>query len=67
VERLPTALAGLDWDDVLPSISPAALAGLKFSEVLPPDLAAATIAERLADHDGAQAVVAEPCVWNVTT
>ena len=38
------------WEDVLPAVSTAALAGLKFSEVLPPDLAVATIAERLADH-----------------
>jgi ATP-dependent Lhr-like helicase len=64
-ENLLAALNELNWDDVLPSVSPAATAGLKFSEVLPPDLAVKTIAERLADHDGAQAVVAEPLVWNV--
>ncbi|MCT7657633.1 DEAD/DEAH box helicase [Mycobacterium deserti] len=66
-EYLPAALKGLGWDEVLPFVSPAALAGLKFSEVLPPDLAVATIAERLADHDGAKAVAAEPLVWNVAT
>ncbi|BCO59622.1 DEAD/DEAH box helicase [Mycobacterium intracellulare subsp. intracellulare] len=66
-ENLLGALKELNWDDVLPSVSPAATAGLKFSEVLPPDLAVRTIAERLADHDGAQAVAGEPLVWNVAT
>jgi ATP-dependent Lhr-like helicase len=66
-EGLTAALEGLNWNGVLPSVSPAALAGLKFSEVLPPDLAAATIAERLADHHAAQVVVAQPRVWNIAT
>jgi ATP-dependent helicase Lhr and Lhr-like helicase len=61
--KLDAALRGLRWNDVLPAISPAALGGLKFSEVLPPDLAVATIAERLADPVGAQVVAGEPRVW----
>jgi ATP-dependent helicase Lhr and Lhr-like helicase len=50
------------WEDVLPAVSTAALAGLKFSEVLPPELAVATIAERLADHASARRVAVEPRV-----
>ncbi|HVV74603.1 MAG TPA: DEAD/DEAH box helicase [Mycobacteriales bacterium] len=61
-ERLPEALASVDWSAVLPAVSPSALAGLKFSEVLPPDLATATIAERLADHAGAATAASDPRV-----
>ncbi|MFF7192434.1 hypothetical protein ACFZAM_01755 [Streptomyces sp. NPDC008079] len=39
------------------------LDGLKFNEVLPPDLVAATPAERIADADGALAVLREPMTW----
>ena len=61
-EKLSAALDQVKWGDVLPAVSTAALAGLKFSEVLPPDLAVATIAERLADHEGAETVSTEPRV-----
>jgi len=36
------------------------VSGLKFSEALPLDLAVATLAERLADLDGAKIVLDEP-------
>ena len=62
-EKLEAALDEVDWSNTRPAVSPAALAGLKFSEVLPPDLAVVTIAERIADHDGAAAVAAESRVW----
>jgi ATP-dependent helicase Lhr and Lhr-like helicase len=64
-EKLTAALEAIEWNRVLPSVSPAAIAGLKFSEVLPSALAVATTAERLADQNGAQAVAAEPRVWNI--
>ena len=63
-EKLADALASVDWSTVLPAVSPNALAGLKFSEVLPPDLATATIAERLADQDHAASVMRERRVWS---
>jgi ATP-dependent helicase Lhr and Lhr-like helicase len=44
----------------LPEVDDKALAGLKFSDALPRDLAAATLAARLADLDHATAVLAEP-------
>ncbi len=44
----------------LPRVEPHVLRGLKFAEILPDDLAAATVAARLADLDGAQAVLHEP-------
>jgi ATP-dependent Lhr-like helicase len=44
----------------LPEISDKALVGLKFSDALPKRLAIATLAGRLADLDGAAAVLAEP-------
>lgn len=52
-EKLGAALDVVVWEEVLPAVSTAALAGLKFSEVLPPELAVATIAERLADRHAA--------------
>ena len=61
-ERLSAALETVVWEDVLPAVSTAAVAGLKFSEVLPPELAVATIAERLADRDGARTAAADPRV-----
>lgn len=42
-----------------PDVSPDAVSGLKFSEALPPALAVETLAERLADFDGATTVLAE--------
>ncbi len=44
----------------LPEVSDKALDGLKFSAALPRRLAMATLAARLADLDGAAAVLAEP-------
>ncbi|WP_433243464.1 hypothetical protein ACQPYK_39880 [Streptosporangium sp. CA-135522] len=40
-----------------------ALHGLKFSVALPERLAVATVAARLADLDGAAAVLGEPVRW----
>jgi ATP-dependent Lhr-like helicase len=45
----------------LPEVSEKALVGLKFSNALPRRLAVATLATRLADLDGAAAVLGEPC------
>ncbi|MBY8849673.1 hypothetical protein K7G98_14810 [Saccharothrix sp. MB29] len=42
------------------------MAGLKFNEALPPTLATATLAARLADLDGAAAVLAEPSRFVIT-
>jgi ATP-dependent Lhr-like helicase len=44
----------------LPEVDRKALNGLKFSAALPPRLAAATLAARLADSDGATTVLQEP-------
>ncbi|CAL9553195.1 ATP-dependent RNA helicase SrmB [Streptomyces sp. enrichment culture] len=44
----------------LPEADVRAVRGLKFAEALPPRLAEATLAARLADEDGARAVLAEP-------
>jgi ATP-dependent Lhr-like helicase len=66
-EKLGAALELVVWEDVLPAVSAAALAGLKFSEVLPPELAVATIAERLADHAGARCVAGEARVLATST
>lgn len=45
---------------VLPDVDPRAVHGLKFSAALPQRLAIATVAARLADFDGARAVLTEP-------
>ncbi|GGW51428.1 DEAD/DEAH box helicase [Streptomyces xantholiticus] len=45
---------------VLPDVDPRAVRGLKFSAALPQRLAVATLSARLADFDGARAVLAEP-------
>ncbi|PRX99706.1 hypothetical protein [Allonocardiopsis opalescens] len=45
---------------VLPDVDPRAVHGLKFAAVLPERLAAATVAARLADFDGARRVLGEP-------
>ncbi|MTE21676.1 DEAD/DEAH box helicase [Streptomyces sp. TRM43335] len=45
---------------VFPDVDPRAVRGLKFSAALPEHLAVATVAARLADFDGARAVLAEP-------
>ncbi|MBQ1090124.1 DEAD/DEAH box helicase [Streptomyces sp. B93] len=44
----------------LPEVDVRAVRGLKFAEALPPRLAEATLAARLADTEGARAVLAEP-------
>nr|WP_206325711.1 MULTISPECIES: DEAD/DEAH box helicase [unclassified Streptomyces] len=44
----------------LPAVDPRAVTGLKFSAALPPRLAEATLAARLADLEGASAVLREP-------
>jgi ATP-dependent Lhr-like helicase len=49
----------------LPHVDKKALAGLKFSAALPQRLAVATLAARLADIDGARAVLDEPIVFNI--
>lgn len=51
----------------LPEIDERALAGLKFSEALPHRLAVATLAARLADLNGAAAVLREPARFVVTS
>lgn len=45
---------------VLPDVDHRAVSGLKFSAALPQRLAVATAAARLADFEGARAVLAEP-------
>jgi ATP-dependent Lhr-like helicase len=67
VEKLADALVAQDWATVLPAVSSAALEGLKFSEVLPPDLALATVAERLADRDGAHSIARQQRVLSTST
>jgi ATP-dependent Lhr-like helicase len=47
---------GEDLSGVEPSVSAEAVKQLKFAELLPPDLAAATLAARAADHGGARAI-----------
>ncbi|MFC3407727.1 hypothetical protein ACFSUJ_21040 [Streptomyces lusitanus] len=44
----------------LPDVDPHAVRGLKFAEALPTRLAEATLAARLGDSVGAQAVLSEP-------
>ncbi|WP_030709501.1 DEAD/DEAH box helicase [Streptomyces sp. NRRL F-2580] len=50
---------------VLPDVDPRAVHGLKFSAALPERLAIATVAARLADFDGARAVLADPVRFHV--
>ncbi|WP_432011650.1 DEAD/DEAH box helicase [Streptomyces cucumeris] len=51
---------------VLPDVDRRAVSGLKFSAALPERLATATLAARLADLDGARAVLAEPTRLHVS-
>lgn len=62
-----TARAELPDSLTLPTIDPRAVRGLKFSVALPPRLAAVTLAERLADLDGALAAAREfvRVEWNI--
>ncbi|NDL60403.1 DEAD/DEAH box helicase [Phytoactinopolyspora mesophila] len=46
-----------------PSVNGASVAGLKFADALPPDLATATIAQRLEDQPHAKDVLSEPIVF----
>jgi ATP-dependent Lhr-like helicase len=73
--RLRQDLASGDWKAAraelpdsltLPTVDPRAVRGLKFSAALPPRLATTTLAERLADLDGALAAAREPVrvEWN---
>ncbi len=55
-----TARAELPDSLTLPTVDPRAVRGLKFSVALPPRIATTTLAERLADFDGALAVAREP-------
>lgn len=66
--RLREDLTPADWraaranvaeNLVLPDVDPRAVRGLKFSAALPERLAVATVAARLADFDGARAVLRE--------
>lgn len=47
-----------------PAVDPRGLRGLKFAVALPEELAAATLAARLADPEGAAAVLQEPVRWS---
>lgn len=67
--RLRQDLSSKDWKVArselaesltLPTVDPRAVRGLKFSAALPPRLASATLAERLADFDGALGTAREP-------
>ncbi|WP_406724311.1 DEAD/DEAH box helicase [Streptomyces sp. GD-15H] len=66
--RLREDLTPADWRTarenvgeslVLPDVDPRAVRGLKFSTALPERLAVATVAARMADFDGARAVLGE--------
>jgi ATP-dependent Lhr-like helicase len=59
-EMWRAALADAGERVCLPDVDERALRGLKFSEALPQELAKATLATRLADVNGAAAVLAEP-------
>ena len=50
----------------LPEVNDRAVAGLKFSTALPERLAVATLAARLADLDGAAAMLAEPLRFHIS-
>ncbi|MFG2703094.1 DEAD/DEAH box helicase [Streptomyces sp. NPDC048386] len=67
--RLRQDLSSTDWKTAraelpdsltLPTVDPRAVRGLKFSAALPVRIATTTLAERLADFDGALAVAREP-------
>nr|WP_233563483.1 DEAD/DEAH box helicase [Micromonospora musae] len=59
-EALQLSLADAAERICLPEVNLKALAGLKFSAALPERLAVATLAARLADIQGAEAVLTEP-------
>lgn len=55
-------IAGVDWSQVRSAVSQRAVEGLKFSEVLAPEVASATVSERLTDSAVAAAVASTPRV-----
>ncbi|MFF5651626.1 DEAD/DEAH box helicase [Streptomyces collinus] len=71
--RLRHDLTREEWDqarntprkDQLPQVSAAAVRGLKFSAALPDDLATSVLAARLADTDGADAVLSQRARWEI--
>jgi ATP-dependent helicase Lhr and Lhr-like helicase len=54
------AVADIEEQLCLPAVDDKAVDGLKFSTALPRHLAEATLAQRLADLDGARIALAEP-------
>ena len=64
LDELVTAprIRDADVDTAIPVVSPQALAGLKFSAALPPELAAATLADRIVDRAGARSITSWPLV-----
>lgn len=58
--RLARERFGEDLAGVVPLVDERAVQRLKFAEMLPPELATATLAERMADHAGAVSVAARP-------
>ncbi|MEV0870649.1 MULTISPECIES: DEAD/DEAH box helicase [Streptomyces] len=74
--RLRENLTHADWRTareqvgdnlVLPDVDPRAVRGLKFSAALPERLAVATVAARLADFEGARAVLSTPVRFQHST
>jgi ATP-dependent Lhr-like helicase len=59
-EEWRALVADADQRLCLPEVNKKALDGLKFSEALPERLALATLAARLADLEGAAAILQEP-------
>jgi ATP-dependent helicase Lhr and Lhr-like helicase len=57
---LSRPIAGVDWPQVRSAVSQRAVEGLKFSEVLAPEIASATVSERLTDSAVAAAVASTP-------
>lgn len=58
--RLARERFGEDLAGVVPLVDERAVQRLKFAEMLPPELATATLAERMADHAGAVSVATRP-------
>ncbi len=56
LSRLARSRFGDDFAGMQPSASEDAVKQLKFAELLPPEIAAATLAARGADHAGAAAI-----------
>ncbi|MFJ9390270.1 DEAD/DEAH box helicase [Nocardioides sp. NPDC101246] len=57
---LSRPIDGVDWPQVRSAVSQRAVEGLKFSEVLAPEVASATVSERLNDSAVAAAVASAP-------